>query len=90
MYDKLDLQIFGEMEDVAADKCKEVFEDYPGNDVKGTHALVALAQMMAQNDSLERIAEALESIDERLSKLASCVTERDNFCIAGEVTTYKP
>lgn len=46
--------------------------------------------MMAQNGSLERIADALELIDEHLSELTSCVTERNYFRITGGVTTYEP
>lgn len=42
------------------------------------------------SDALELIADTLVGIEDHLHDLAECITERNQFCIAGSVTTYEP
>lgn len=92
MLDKMDLQLFGEMEDVAVDKLKEVKEDYPGNTWQDTEIIVLISRMIECNDLLERLAIALEGIESHLEGLAGCVhkTKYGSFLsITGNVPNHE-
>lgn len=65
---KMDLQLFGELEDEAVDILKEIDADYENMDVEMEIGVAKLTQ-------LKRIADSLEGINESLGALAECVDE---------------
>lgn len=65
MFDKFDLQLFGENEDRSVETVIELMEDYNINEQE--------ALGTAAHAELTRIADSLESISESLETLSKCV-----------------
>lgn len=82
MLDKLDLQLFGEAEDEVVDLVQDMLGDY---DRMGETFALEVAKLA----QLKRIADALEDMQQSLdclSELTSCINERGQFCITGEIS----
>ncbi len=97
MKDFKNLQLFGAMEDEAAEILHDINVEYEHLSPEIQVEVAKLAQMIRIADCLDEISEKLSDLrcnSEALERLADCVSTNDiygsRFCITGDVTSYEP
>lgn len=83
---RMNLNLFGLLEDECVETAEEVMEDYPGMETKDALMIALLSELRKVIDRLDSLEVQLEEI----GRIAECVDDSDGcFCIKGTIGNYE-
>ncbi|MDY2813873.1 MAG: hypothetical protein SOU03_07975 [Dorea sp.] len=83
---RIDLNLFGLLEDECVETVEEVMKDYPGMETKEALMIALISELRKVNDRLDSLGVQLEDI----GRIAECVDDSDGcFCIKGTIGNYQ-